>query len=719
MKLENVYMGTMISSWMQDKNIKYITFSVTEDCNLMCKYCYFTHKNNKNKLTFDVAKKAIDYILSEEKFLIHDGVVWDFIGGEPTLEMDLIDKISDYILYKMYTLNHKWLYCYRFMVGTNGLLYSSPKLQNYINKHSSNVHVGITIDGSKEKHDLSRIKKDGSGSYDDVVKNLPLWFDQLGTHSTKSTFAHADLPYLKDSIINLWNIGIYNVMANVVFENVWEENDPVIFEEQLKALADYVIDNELWNKYSVRFFSPEIGYPIDDEERRINHCGTGNMMAIDHTGNFYPCIRFMDSALNNHKGRVIGNIKEGIDTDKIRAFNALSYDAQSLQKCIECDVSRGCSWCTGLNFDDSKEGTIFERQIHQCEMHKANVRANNYFWKKYEKITGCVSPLRYNRYKNNSSQNKYLYILKNNRFSFCNVESKISDFHEMDIITYEKAIEFCDKNNFIPVHIGFEKEYEFGYYIGDYTGDYSKNEFTIDVITHENINYYDEQNISGTVIYKINSQALDQAFNDINKICFFSNVSKINIKIINYESWGRKELQAYRLFLEQLSEFLLEEWMRSHFVQIDLLTNTLFTDNRIFCDAGTRQITVAPNGDLYPCSAYFFNGDKKIGNIFDNNVFEFESEKQLLMCKKCKVINCNKCSFLNRKKTLEKQVPFEAHCVKANLEYNASVDFMDKLKKEKIELPFEIKDGLNKTDELDPLLTLRGDSFVNNKLHTI
>ena len=40
MKRENVYMGTLVKTWMHDKNTKYVTFSVTDDCNLMCEYCY-------------------------------------------------------------------------------------------------------------------------------------------------------------------------------------------------------------------------------------------------------------------------------------------------------------------------------------------------------------------------------------------------------------------------------------------------------------------------------------------------------------------------------------------------------------------------------------------------------------------------------------------------------------------------------------------------------
>ena len=73
MKKEAVYMGTLVRSWMDNKRIKNVTFSVTDDCNLMCKYCYFTHKTDKNKMTFDVAKRTVDYILSDESCACEGG----------------------------------------------------------------------------------------------------------------------------------------------------------------------------------------------------------------------------------------------------------------------------------------------------------------------------------------------------------------------------------------------------------------------------------------------------------------------------------------------------------------------------------------------------------------------------------------------------------------------------------------------------------------------
>lgn len=76
---------------------KSITFIVTKDCQLACKYCYLVGKNSHERMSFDIAKKAIDYILDNENLFNEESVVWDFIGGEPFLEITLIDKICDYI----------------------------------------------------------------------------------------------------------------------------------------------------------------------------------------------------------------------------------------------------------------------------------------------------------------------------------------------------------------------------------------------------------------------------------------------------------------------------------------------------------------------------------------------------------------------------------------------------------------------------------------------
>lgn len=369
---------------------KNITFIVTKDCQLACKYCYLVGKNEKERMSWEVAKAAIDYILSNENDtdFASDSVIWDFIGGEPFLEIDLIDKICDYIKSEMFIRNHHWFNSYRFSFSTNGINYDSEKVQDFINKNRNHISVGITIDGTKRKHDLNRIYKyTGRGSYEDVVRNISLWLKQFPDGGTKVTISSADIPYICESVLHLFSLGIHEVNINCVFENVWHEGDDKLFEEQLIQLADSIIDNEFYKDYACSFFTENMGKPMDCHYENQNWCGAGKMLSVDAAGNFYPCTRFAQYSLRDKEAWIIGNIHDGIDKNKLRPFLTLDRCTQSTPECINCEVAGGCAWCQGENFDAAKTYTVFERATAICKMHKARVRANNYYWNKlYRKL---------------------------------------------------------------------------------------------------------------------------------------------------------------------------------------------------------------------------------------------------------------------------------------------------------------------------------------------
>lgn len=381
----------------QDGTSKNITFIVTKDCQLACKYCYLVGKNTKERMTWDVAKKAIDYILSKEDEFREDSVIWDFIGGEPFLEIELIDRICDYLKTEMYRLNHHWFNSYRFSFSTNGINYHTEKVQAFIEKNRSHLSIGITIDGTKQKHDLNRIWKNSihegqeideeKGSYDDVIKNIPLWLEQFPGAATKVTISSSDIPYIKESVLHLYSLGIKEVNINCVFEGVWKEGDDILFEEQLIELADAIIDGDLFRENACSFFAEFIGKPMDIKRDNQNWCGAGLMLAVDSAGYFYPCTRFAAYSLRNKPAWIIGNIHDGIDKNKLRPFLTLDRITQSKPECINCEVASGCAWCQGENYDAAKSHTVFERSTAICKMHKARVRANNYYWNKlYRKL---------------------------------------------------------------------------------------------------------------------------------------------------------------------------------------------------------------------------------------------------------------------------------------------------------------------------------------------
>ena len=395
----NKKIKTNSNSW-QSGIAKNITFIVTKDCQLACKYCYLVGKNIKERMSWDIAKRAIDYILDHEGDFREESVIWDFIGGEPFLEIDLIDKICDYLKVEMFRRNHHWFNSYRFSFSTNGINYHEEKVQRFIAKNRDHLSIGITIDGTERKHDLNRIYKtpemeagiapapeEEKGSYKDVVRNIPLWLSQFPNAATKVTISSADIPYIKESVLHLFNLGIHEVNINCVFEDVWTEGDDVKFEEQLMQLADAIIDGKLYENNACSFFTENMGKPLDCVLENQNWCGAGKMLSVDAAGNFYPCTRFAQYSLRDKKAWIIGNVRDGIDKNKLRPFLTLDRCTQSPQECIDCEVGSGCAWCQGENYDAAETPTIYQRSTAICKMHKARVRANNYYWNKlYRKL---------------------------------------------------------------------------------------------------------------------------------------------------------------------------------------------------------------------------------------------------------------------------------------------------------------------------------------------
>ena len=68
-----------------------VDICVTHTCNLNCIYCYQNHTDNC-RMTFEQCKECIDYSFSHlpNNF---DSIEFDFIGGEPLLEFDLLKSL--------------------------------------------------------------------------------------------------------------------------------------------------------------------------------------------------------------------------------------------------------------------------------------------------------------------------------------------------------------------------------------------------------------------------------------------------------------------------------------------------------------------------------------------------------------------------------------------------------------------------------------------------
>lgn len=668
-----------------------ITFCVTEECNLRCKYCYMYHKNNFRRMSFEIAKKSVDYILSTPPR--YPSVVWEFIGGEPTLEVELIDKICDYIKMKTYELKHPWFDSYMFQIGTNGVLYDNESFQKFIQKNYTHLSMGITIDGTKEKHDLNRVKIDGSGSYDDVIKNVPLWLSQFPNATTKVTFASADLKYLKDSIVHLWDNGLRLVPANVVFEDVWSDGDDLEYERQLKMLADYVIENELWNEYSVRFFDPAIGHPMGRKEKQSNFCGTGKMLAIDCDGVFYPCIRFLDFCIpdSTTSGMTIGNVDDGIDKNKLAIFENLSMDILNDNECASCPIASGCFTCAGNNYATSETHTVYKRTKFHCEMHKAQVRASEYFWDRYIEKTNCPSQFEKYRMHTFSASSwdldgaKFLYFILNDHVPpYCMYSSQnISEQPNiMPQDVFDKGIDYAYSNHMVPVFVGDPS---------GYLSDFYKNKFHVrfDIGIHSPISEVEKYMpiLNSHVLTEIN---LDGVYGDSCLLLVspdsFSNISadirlllkhfkRVNLIKQDLLNWKTEDIENYGDALEKISS-----WMTEHKVdanRINVLAKSTDGDKRAhnWCRAGISDFAISPTGKFYFCPAFYFNNLEDIGTVDDGlNIKDPEilSLDKAPKCNCCSNENCSRCIFINKMNVDVINVPSKTVCQVAEVEIRAT-----------------------------------------------
>jgi uncharacterized protein len=357
---------------------KTITFVLTEECNFACRYCYLHGKNARSRMPLEVAHRAVDYLLGHRDLFPEEAAIWDFMGGEPLLEVELIEEIITHIRRRSYELDHPWFAHSSFSITTNGSLYGTERVQRFLARHAGLVEVGLTLDGPEHVQDRERVFPDGSGTYRVVAANVPLWLAQNPKAATKVTIAHDTIPFVAESILHLFDLGIPIVHANVVFEDVWEPGDERVFEEQLDMLGETIVERGLYPAHECSLFSRNIGRPLDPRED-TNWCGPGKMIAIDAQGRFYPCNRFMRVSLRKREPRTIGSLETGLDRNRLRPFLALARSAQSPEACMECEVASGCAWCQGFNYDEAATPTIYERATFICEMHKARVRANRRF----------------------------------------------------------------------------------------------------------------------------------------------------------------------------------------------------------------------------------------------------------------------------------------------------------------------------------------------------
>lgn len=369
-----------------------LTIQPTNKCNLNCTYCYQKHKGNID-LTFPPIKNVLDKFFAEDNnyfrgFLLphYDTVTLDFIGGEATLNMPVIDQTVSYFI-ELCIKYKRWDYLRNFQIWleTNGTTYFKDDVQAFLRKHHQKIDLPITIDGSKSCHDACRKYYNGKGSWEDVAKAVRAYMSTYGREpNSKITISPDNVSTLFESIVAMHDLGYTTCRMSCVNEEVWTPEADAIFVEQLTKFFEWRKNNNIkFNMWPFCDLSNFEGCP------EYGTCGTtGTMLTIDCKGDLYLCQRFTE--INNFSEErpalSIGTAAEGISDEGIQFIHMLAEElpktANNLsEECKNCACGKFCESCPAFSYEHY--GTFSGLIKTNCAKNKASYE----ILKKYTEAT--------------------------------------------------------------------------------------------------------------------------------------------------------------------------------------------------------------------------------------------------------------------------------------------------------------------------------------------
>ena len=156
---------------------------------------------------------------------------------------------------------------------------------------------------------------------------------------------------------------------------------------------------------------------------------------------------------------------------------------------------------------------------------------------------------------------------------------------------------------------------------------------------------------------------------------------RLNIIIKDLHMIKENDLSLYSRQLSVVREMMEDEYKKKNFIEINAISDRVFLTNMNNCSAGTRHMTVAPNGKFYLCPAFYYDDEEKDAGNLDSG-FTLKNTQLLELecapiCVKCDAWHCKRCLYLNRKLTSELNTPSHEQCVLAHLEREQSRIFID------------------------------------------
>ncbi|MEA2694481.1 MAG: uncharacterized protein QOJ16_3868 [Acidobacteriota bacterium] len=336
-----------------------LVFMVNNFCNLRCTYCY-EHATVFKEPATTMTRELVDSALERFHAAFRGCAELMFIGGEPTLS----ESIIEYACLRAAEISRERGVEISFSMITNGVR-MTEKMFEIIDRFG--VQVTFSMDGPQKVHDSERLRQDGSGSYDLMMKNVRRYqekhADKLGVECTL-THAQArrgvtvsDLSrFFADELdVSAPHIAAAGLVAGDLLNPF--TNQPTRLENEFEQAAGTAMDElflhleapdaQIGKRAGLDLVSGMVKR-LMRRQSALEMCPAGtSQLVVDSHGDVYPCWMFAGMPAFR-----MGNVtRDPVFNDVARKVlqRIIENDKRRNPQCSVCYARYACNACLGNN----------------------------------------------------------------------------------------------------------------------------------------------------------------------------------------------------------------------------------------------------------------------------------------------------------------------------------------------------------------------------------
>lgn len=303
-----------------------VVFILSQMCNLACTYCYAQKTRSKTALRKDVAKIAIDAIMSKST----SKMSFIFIGGgEPLVTWDLLKWAIKYIHHKAIEYKKK----IEIIITTNATLLTDEKIEFLRDK---NVHIGISFDILPSIQNAQRIFPHSDGGSFEIVDAVIHKLDEANIdYSMRSTITKEHVNMMADMV--RFVVENYKNVRKLHFEPVAsrDDNDEKFYDD---FVSSFMEARKLGQRHGI-----VVHNSVSDSVDKIRTRFCRGEFCVSPTGDLVACHRFSSEKDSNFTYVNYGLIDKEIFIDKEKKSQVLSLFNYKRTECASCFAKWHCA----------------------------------------------------------------------------------------------------------------------------------------------------------------------------------------------------------------------------------------------------------------------------------------------------------------------------------------------------------------------------------------